>query len=408
MGKKGIAISRTSTGFLIAALTVAFGCNQEAGSTPQSIGRSAEPPVSQPVDTPNPAPSPTPSSAPASTEILDPGCMDNPTYDTCLFYKNPVAQKKAPLNPSLSPTSNLQSLQIYGVKLANLNESGYLENSTYRITPGSGMNRVRKNAQGSWKYEFSTNCTGELCDADPDHKTGQLMGYYWLNRQAETMANETGKFYAKDKNITVETYYANMDNAYWDGESIILGDGGPSDAEYALGAEVYMHEAGHANLTFAATGTLGSSSQCSSVKGCIGAINEGQADYHAAIIFPEGGAPLGESQMNSVQGLVECGLLRGIAANKNTTAQQAYNACSGSKGEVHLMGRVYASVWWEVRRHSTSAAREVDQLFTEHLRSLQRSDTFQTALIKIKALDKALFQSKYSADFTEEFSRRGI
>lgn len=334
--------------------------------------------------------------------------MSNLDYDACIFYKNPIAQSQSPLPSSLTPTSNLTQLQIYGVKLKGLNNSGYLENNSFIITPGNSLSRVKKNPQGTWKYPFSTNCSGNTCTADSNHKIGQLMAYFWLNRQAEVMTEQTGKFYAKDQQITVETFHSNLYNAYWDGSSIVMGDGSTSKSEFALAAEVYLHEAGHANLSFASSGSLYAQSQCSSAKGCLSGINEGQADYHAAILFPEGGAPLGESVVNSVSGITECGLSRAVSANKNTTAQKAYDACSSTKGEVHLMGRVYASVWWEVRNKSTSNPKEVDQLFTEHLKSLQNSDNFETALTKIKTLDKALFKSKYSADFTDEFGRRGI
>lgn len=334
--------------------------------------------------------------------------MTNPNYDTCIFYKNPVAQNKAPLSPSLTPTSNLSSLQIYGVKLTGLNDSGYLENDSFIINPGYGIERASKTSKEDWKYPFSSNCKTSSCTADSNHKVGQLMAYFWLNHQLEVMTQTTGKFYAQDQQITVDTYYPNLYNAYWDGSGIIMGDGSTSKSEFALAAEVYLHEAGHANLTFAATGTISGAEQCSSAKGCIAGINEGQADYHAAILFPDSGAPLGESVVNTTKGLVECGLSRSLGANKSTTAQQAYNACTSTKGEVHLMGRVYASVWWEIRNKSTSNPTEIDQLFTEHLKTLQNRDTFVTALDKIRSVDQALFKSKYTADFVDEFARRGI
>lgn len=408
-----VSYSLVTLGFF----TLVVGCQSESKLASElkeiskQIGSSAPAspsPTSSPSVTPSPQPSTLPTPQPQAIGELNPACMTSSSYDACIFFKNPVAQNQASLSPSLTPSSNLSKLQIFGVKLKDLSSSGYLENSSFVITPGGSRKRVQKNSDGSWKFAFSSNCQNSTCTADPDHKVGQLMAYFWLNHQADWMTENTGKFYAKNKSIPVQTYYSNLYNAYWDGSAIIMGDGGSSKAEFALSAEVYLHEAGHANLSYAAAGTLYGTSQCNSAKGCISGINEGQADYHAAIIFPENGAILGESAVNSVQGLTECGLSRSLAANKNTTAQQAYSACSSNLGEVHLMGRVYASVWWEIRNKSTSNPREVDQLFTEHLKSLQNSDTFETALTKIKSIDKALFRSKYSADFTDEFGRRGI
>lgn len=376
---------------------------------PSSGGVAAEPAPTKTI-APLPSPSPSPSPGPAgNVGTLDAGCMTNANYDSCLVLKNPVSQRRAALSPALTPTSNLDSVLTYGVKFVGLDNSGFLQNSSIRVVPGGTRARVKANANGSWKYPFSTACAGATCTADANHNVGQLMAYYWLEFQATHMTTSTGKFYAKDKNITVTTFRENLNNAYWDGNgNIVMGDGGSSKAEFAMSAEIYLHEMGHANLTYAAPGTSGGLGNCATAKGCIGGIHEGQADYHAAIVFPQNGVPVGEVIVNSINGFSECGITRTVGGNKNTTAQQAYDACTSQKGEVHLMGRIYASVWWEVRSKTTSVASEVDSLFTEHLKGLQASDTFETALGKIKATDQALFNSKYSKDFTDEFARRGI
>ncbi len=81
-------------------------------------------------------------------------------------------------------------------------------------------------------------------------------------------------------------------------------------------------------------------------------------------------------------------------------------------GEIHLMGRVYASVWWEIRKKAAlvgaSEAKNIDKLFSEHLLTLASTDSFADALVKIKTLDTQLFAGKYSMDFQNEFARRGI
>lgn len=372
-----------------------------------------------------------PSSSPASNlpaytqGVLDLSCMSNSSYDTCIFLKNPVAQNGAEFTPSVTPTSNLDSVLIYGVKLPPLDTSGYLKNSyfTIYVSNFSNTSRLRMNDSGNWKYPFSNGCSGTTCTVDPNHSVGQLMAFYWLNYQKDYFLAQTGIYHAVNYQVPVLTYLSPLQNAYWDGYKIVMGDGYSTNdtsamGEFALSAEVYIHEMGHANLSFATTAITSAFSPCSgdntesccsTEKGCIGAIHEGQADYQAGIIFPQNGGVVGETLMNRVTGLNECGLSRTIGNNKYTTAIQAFKACrKGYYGEVHLLGRVYASIWWEVRNKTGNNPKEIDILFQEHLKTLQESDTFVTALDKIIATDAALYHSKYGQDFISEFARRGL
>src|SRR5262249_53315359 len=144
-----------------------------------------------------------------------------------------------------------------------------------------------------------------------------------------------------------------------------------SNQDLALSAEVYLHEDGHANAHYGSMGNIEGATNldiacgpdpknpadcCTTSKGCPGALNEAHADVHAGIIFPDDTA-IGSTVVNATGGLVECGFPSSIDANANLTAIQAYNVNSGAgvcpvsvKGEIHVLGRVYASVWWEVRR----------------------------------------------------------
>jgi hypothetical protein len=346
---------------------------------------------------------------------------DNAAGNACIFLKNPVFQKGSPLSSPLSATSDLRSLQIYGVTLTGLDGSGYLQNSTFAVAP-SGLTRATADGSGNWKFPYST-CSAGSCTVDPNHQLGQVMAYYWLSKQEQVMVSRTGKFYSSGKAIPVDTYKAGYNNASFDRSvlpsgKITMGVNGTGN-EYALSAEIYNHEMGHANFYHAnpsagySTAThqyCGTSNQyvcCKTTAGCLLAINEGQADYHAAIVFNEAVA-LGEALVNNIAGFSECGLLRAISANTNTTNQATYDACGSRSqlGEPHLMGRVYASVWWMVRSKAGNNPQEVDRLFTEHLAVLSSSDTFATALVKIQTLDSSLFGGKYSSDFAAEFARR--
>ena len=138
--------------------------------------------------------------------------MSNPNYDTCVFKKNPVAQNGASLSPALSPTSNLSSLLIYGVKLAERDTSGYLQNTSFAIYPSNPsstkttqLTRIKQNSAGNWKYPFSSGCTGSVCVSDQNHNISQLMAFYWLDFLKETLVNRTGIYYPQNNRITVIT-----------------------------------------------------------------------------------------------------------------------------------------------------------------------------------------------------------
>ncbi len=353
-------------------------------------------------------------------------CFTNPNFNSCLFWKNPVAMNEAALPAAISGNSNLAAYQLHGVSIerADYDNSGFLKNPSIDViarTDRALLPRV-STATGNFKFNYGN---------DVNHRFSQVMAFYWINAQIKYMAARVGKFFAKDQNIGVISWYPNLDNAFWDPENKIVVIGSLTDggAEFSLGAEIYLHEMGHANVGYATNFSIynlstpgnktricsqqeRNSTCCTDNTGCIGAIDEGQADYHAAIMFPSNTA-LGEALVNDVNGFDECLVLRRIDSNANLTAEQAYRACGNNAlGEVHLMGRVYASIWWEVRKKaavmSANDARSIDRLFSEHLMVLAASDSFGDALTKIKALDVTLFNGKYSASFQNEFDKRYI
>lgn len=350
---------------------------------------------------------------------LDPSCWENSKYNACIFWKNPVAQSGRALASEITGSSSLKHLQIHGINIEGYDSSGYLGNSTMRIFSADSSNRLTSlsTASGQFKYEFGN---------DPNHRFSQVMAFHWLNTQKEWMEKWTGHFFAADRGINVVSYIPNVENAYWDHEknAILIGSTS-SGNELSLSAEVYAHEMGHANVSFATNGKifeqLGSAESqscgetvcCKTKNGCSWAIDEGVADYHFAMLFPDSTSML-ESFINDANGLSECGISRSVDANASLTSQAAYDACSSNyKGEVHLMGRVYASAWWEVRKKAEAAnpgqgARDIDTLFTNHLPALSGQDDFFSALAKILATEQALFRGRYASLFRAEFSQRGV
>ena len=380
----------------------------------------ATPTPTNPPITGNPSPRPGPRRSDEGTEIADCQSPARTEIDACLFYKNPVVAHGEPILGGLKFTTDTTPFQIYGVKLATPIGSA-LSSADYRIIPGGsaasstpgGPQPVTKNPAGNWKYAYA-DCAGGACSADPDHRTGQLMAYYWLTSQARFMKERTGAFYATGKSILVDTALNGIANAYFDSSTnqLILGLFG--NTEFALSADVYLHEAGHANLHFAAGGTMdagGFTRQCPSAGGCLGAIHEGQADFHAALVFSDRTA-LGEGITNTMEGLDTCGS-RDVNRNRDLTAAAAYTdtaPCGAGVGEIHSVGRVYASIWWELRRGAgdDAGAREIERLFTQHLPTIAADDDFVSARAKILAVDQALFAGRHQAAITAEFARRGL
>jgi hypothetical protein len=354
-------------------------------------------------------------------------CFSNPNYNSCLFWKNPVAMNGAPLPGTIAANSNLSAYQIHAVNIprSDYDSSGFLKNTSIDVKARNAsrvLSRV-STASGNFKYSYGN---------DSEHRFSQVMAFYWINAQIKYMVQRVGKFFAKDKNIEVFSWYPDLDNAFWDpfNRFVVISSDKVSGAEFSLGAEIYLHEMGHANIAYGTNFAIYNTSNtdttkectgiptatcCKDAMGCLGAIDEGQADYHAAIVFPSNTA-LGEALVNKVDGFDECGVIRKIDSNVNLTAADAFTKCRaidpGLDGEVHLMGRVYASVWWEVRKRaaarSADEAKSLDTLFSEHLLVLAASDTFRDALTKIRTIDSQLFANKFSADFENEFARRGI
>lgn len=359
----------------------------------------------------------------APNKVTD--CFSNPSYNSCLFWKNPIAMNGMALTSPINANTNLSTLQIHAVNIerADYDNSGFLKNASINVTAQTDdavLQRV-STTSGNFKFRYGN---------DPNHRFSQVMAFYWINTQIKYMISQVGGFFARNKGIEVVSWYPDLNNAFWDpiNKYVVISTDSATGAEFSLGAEIYLHEMGHANIGYATNFAIynqsssdktkvcsaqaSSASCCQDNNGCMGAIDEGQADYHAAILFPSNTA-LGEALVNKFNGFDECGVPRKIDSNVNLTTAQAFNACgSVLLGEVHLMGRVYASVWWEVRKKAAlrdaSEVKDVDKLFSEHLLTSAASDSFVDALTKIKTLDSQLFAGKYSLDFQNEFARRGI
>lgn len=202
-------------------------------------------------------------------------CLDDPTVDACIFWKNPVAQEGQPLPHNMDLSTHLRDLQIYGINLKDFlidfseiqqpfqfgadpknnpllgfqphpspysmieltdqgfsyvhepsaglplrtpqafspydEDSHFLENPSYRITINYG-DAQRVTPREDGSWKFEYG--------HPDHPTAQIMTYYYLMSQIKWMEEHAGGWYAKNKNITVVAVDEDFpNNAVWSSQN---------------------------------------------------------------------------------------------------------------------------------------------------------------------------------------------
>lgn len=365
-------------------------------------------------------------------------CLNSSSVNACLFYKNPYVSNQGPFPSIANNTMDLRSLQGMGVVLDEATydkRTGCLQNPTYGIVTDITVDKTTINGQYACFSDLNFK-VGYFNDTK--FKLSAIMAHFYLNTQKDFMKAWTGKWYGENKGVDIFSYVKASfidNNAAFMGDpsslkgAIVMGGynrGMPTSSavqEMALNAEIYLHEAGHANVFFAGNNIedpnlnlkCGTSSRCcSSSKGCYGAINEGQADYHAFILFPEHPS-IGESLVNSSAGLVEFGMSRNYSQLRDLTAQQAYEAPSNNTfdGEIHGMGRIWGSIWYESRltaqkQFKNRGVRSIDRLFTAHLAVLTGDDDFQTACEKTRILARTIDGGLVQNIFSGECQRRGF
>lgn len=375
-------------------------------------------------------------------------CMNDTSYNTCIFWKNPVAQRNASFDSPVRSSTDLSDYQIHADNIQG-DENGELSNESIVVeAAGDGerkgpYEKVRP-VDGNYKFVYKD---------DPNHKVGQVHSYAWANYVIKFAQRYLGTWYAVGKRITINSYYDTDDSseldpsdvAYWNNNKkkpqIVLGHTLDEEKgeEYALDGGVLAHEFAHANISYATGWAIIENSEdknescngedkcCSSRYGCSKAINEGQADYLAAIVFyrksNEYSVSLGETFENSLMGLSSCNeISRNLFKAESTIDEkdEAYHGCNDPElyGEVHIMGTLYAALWWAVRDSVNKAqgregsgselTNDIDLIYMEHLMYLKGDDDFVTALDIIKTIDATYFGGKYFKKFEDEWARRGL
>jgi hypothetical protein len=334
--------------------------------------------------------------------LFDTNCLNQAQYDACIIWKNPVASRGSafPVMPQFGMPLKEQN---FGVKIKGLTNEFSLANKNIRITATSAP-LAGPTPQTAWRFPYAGDAS--------NHFVAQVMAYFWLNHLDEQMMLRSGNYYVHGKNIEVDAYNANItNNAYWDGQKIILGVGSvraTTTLEMALGSEIYLHEMGHANLQFAMKKTLNdvnaSQGRCLTEAGCLTALSEGIADFHALMIFFDSTA-LGETLANNPNGVSQNNVSRDVAKVGNLKFADFYNR---TNGEIHGMGTAYASILWDIYTHPDINRLDFEKIFMHHLQLLTDSSRFKEGRDALVSSDLVLFAGKYSLLIENIFQNRGL
>lgn len=373
--------------------------------------------------------------------------------NTCLIYKNLVHVKNNVLSQSEQGYgANISHLQKFSPKI-EIPSSGYLSNPSFNVYRGSVNSSDRNQFSSS---DLIVNYQNDKSDK----KLSQLMAYYWLNKQLDVMKRDAGEYSAENKKINVTSSTESVpNNAYFSSSSsgssdVVMGvlktKDGLITGEVAHQAEVFAHEMGHANFYYSIgsdliTGASCSSSSsgsvtvnkvdypiykcnytntnkeyyyryningkwnpigpfCSSAMGCITGINEGQADMHQALLFPED-PRIGQAFMNTMSGFE----IRNSLASKASITE--YFNVGSPGGEIHNMGGAYFAILWKIYSNPAMLRNDFAKLFSAHLKRFSADDDFldgRNHLLDIVKTPSFGFDQKYISIINDSFAAFGV
>ena len=412
-------------------------------------------------------------------------CHENPNYNACIYDYNPfirngslipefkdifeigISLKQSAANGNIADNNQwmedykdnrqkfneaMRFYQTYAVNITGATD-GLLKNEHYdviRDTMRGSTRRLRQQPDGKWTTPYLSIVEYlEVFPNEPAYQFSveQVMAYYYLMYQKEWMELNTGRWYASRKNISLDFTGVFLDEWVGASNKIILRIREKLFSNIEISSSFHafspVHEAGHANFYYSNLSRTGSKDKthrgcglrgmcCTTSDGCLIAINEGQADFHGFMLFPDSPVEVprfpiksflnretlrerGENiQSPFLNGSGGCDILREHRANRNLTSEDTFNCQSNSsgKGEVHSMGALYASIWWEIYNHEDTSKKDIATLFTEHLPLVSNDDTFKTVAVKIINKVKELFDGAkgdhYDCLISQEFARRRL
>ena len=343
--------------------------------------------------------------------FFDSSCMDSDVYNACVHYKNPTTHDTVfEGSVGSGPPNNL------GVALPTLDDSGYLQNSSFQVTPLSGGRAYSQS--GHFKYN-----SNEMPGA-----SDQVMAYFWAQEFFLFLDSlDPSQNPLRGSNLIIQTE-APYNGWSLDTRTIYLQSDG-TNPSLASDGTVIIHFMAEASMGLATNGSIydlsGTTKHndcgffdeaiyinacCTSNLGCSSAVTAGISDYWASRIFQD--YPLvGEmaDQTNALRN--SCGISRDPSLNGNLSSNQAYSACqpSGSQGNVSTMGALFTSILWETRqRLSGNTQQNLDQVVLRLLPLIESDDDFVTILAKIQTIDNSVSGGQVYTAIQREYQQRGL
>lgn len=410
-------------------------------------------------------------------------CLSDPNFDACIFYKNPFVQSLTlfgtGFKEGLKTGDDLSSIQTFGVKLAGRKTPKQLFSSSVIVKRGAFKSTLQKPSD---VQRDLGNQIKVPYGSDKNSVTAMTHAFFWLQQLEAQLKARTNIYFAAQKKVEVFLLDGDsqslpsslLNNAFWSSSDsggraktnwISLGianqSSRPGYYEEGLDAEVLLHEMGHANFAYAkgfpqgdifadnygydgcrnATDTACTSPVrlCGRLRspnvlpkdGCQSAINEGLADFHYLMMFPDYPS-IWETNLLSEDGLISRNM--NVAKNKKVSDfisgqfcdildanklkdTQAEDNCEGPNGhggvsrdnaEIHLLGTAYASILFGIYSDPKTDKRAFETTFLLHLQQIGPSTRFPESRDLLLAIDENQFESVNSRIIRSIFSAKGI
>ena len=333
-------------------------------------------------------------------------CIESNQSHACVIDKNSVYEK-GQISSREGPDYN--GLSLKPVELSFLDDSGFLQNDTFRVLSYTGQ-QVRTTDSLKFGYE-----------SDQGVALSQVTSYYYSSLARKFSQDAKLSLVGKGLYIITQapvTGWSIEDN------TIYLGLDPETQHDSGLDGSLILSLVSEANIYYANLGAINTQMRekhrdcrgekelcCIDDKGCSKAITIGLSLYFSSYFFQDT-PTVGESYSNSLTGMEDCGISRNLNESKYVSISEAFNACGDNKGLVYPMATVYASIWWNVFKKVLDTAPEEAERFQvfylKHLKGLRGNFDFIDTFNSMKELDSQDFESKFTPYFMTEFTRRGI
>ena len=345
-----------------------------------------------------------------SGDFMSSSCTEderNTSYDACVVNKNSVYEKD---ETSSLTGPDYSGMSLQAVQLPFLDNSGSLQDDTFRVIPYTGEPVSTVNKPLRFDYEF-----------DEGVALAQVTSYYYASLARQFAKNTSLSLTGQGVYIITQaplTGWSSIDN------TIYLGINPSTQHNSGLDGSIILNLVSEANIYYATQGSVYTEIEenhkhcrekeymcCSHQEGCSKAITMGLSHYFSSSFFMD--APtVGESYSNRITGMEDCGVSRDLNESKDLLLSQAFYACK-EEGYVYPMATFFASIWWNVfqktRELYPNEVEKFKTFYLEYVRGIHGSMNFIDAFHLIETMsieDPSL--NVFVSDFKKELNLRGL